>query len=104
MHHGEDSGFLSDCVQIIEDIQVCQDAGKKVLLSLGGATPAGGQYIASKESAIDFAEFIWGAFGPTDSASVSDDIPRPFDSVVVDGFDFDIELGTDFGTCFMACF
>lgn len=98
MHNGETSGLLANCHQIVEDIPLCQAAGKKIFLSLGGAYPAEGQYIASQDSAVAFAEFLWGAFGPVDSAYATPDIPRPFDSVVLDGFDFDIEWGVDYGT------
>lgn len=44
-----------------------------------------------------FSEWLWGAFGPNDSPYATIDVPRPFDDVVVDGFDFDIEWGVDFG-------
>ena len=37
---------------------------------------------------MDFADFLWKAFGPED---LSSDVPRPFGDAVVDGFDFDIE-------------
>jgi chitinase len=99
-HNGEPTGLLQNCHQIVEDIPLCQEAGKKIFLSLGGAAPAAGQVIASQESAVAFAEWLWGAFGPVDSAYATIDVPRPFDSVVVDGFDFDIEWGVDFGMIF----
>lgn len=95
---GLPTGLLKNCHQIVEDIPLCQAAGKKIFLSLGGAGPDIGQRIYSQESAVAFAEWLWGAFGPVDSAYVSDDVPRPFDSIVFDGFDFDIEWGTDSGS------
>jgi chitinase len=95
---GVTTGLLANCHQIVEDIPLCQEAGKKIFLSLGGATPASGQVIDSEESAVDFANFLWGAFGPVDSEWTAQGLPRPFDDIVVDGFDFDIEWGTDFGT------
>lgn len=93
---------MENCHQIVDDIPSCQQAGKKVFLSLGGGTSIsgatdGGQYIASEESAIAFAEFLWGAFGPVNANWTAQGGPRPFDDIVFDGFDFDIELGTEFG-------
>lgn len=97
MNGDETSGLLANCHQIMEDIPICQDAGKKVFLSLGGSAPASGQYIASKDSAYDFADWIWGAFGPVTSEWTAEGLPRPFGDVVFDGFDLDIEWGTGFG-------
>ncbi|KAL1981557.1 hypothetical protein VTN96DRAFT_2436 [Rasamsonia emersonii] len=37
--NGVKTDLLSGCSQIAEDIPICQAAGKKVLLSLGGASP-----------------------------------------------------------------
>ncbi|KAH1493521.1 Endochitinase A1 [Aspergillus fumigatus] len=79
--------LLSGCHQIMEDIPICQAAGKKVLLSIGGAYPPD-QSILSEDSAVAFATFLWGAFGPVAEGWEG---PRPFGDVVVDGFDFDIE-------------
>ena len=61
--------------------------GKKVLLSLGGAIP-NNQHLDSDASAVEFATFLWEAFGPEDTSKTT---PRPFGNAVVDGFDFDIE-------------
>ncbi|PKX96667.1 class III chitinase ChiA1 [Aspergillus novofumigatus IBT 16806] len=85
--------LLSGCHQIMEDIPICQAAGKKVLLSIGGAYPPD-QSILSKDSAVAFATFLWGAFGPVAEGWEG---PRPFGNVVVDGFDFDIEHNGGFG-------
>lgn len=60
------------------------------MLSLGGGYPTN-QWIASNASAVRFADFLWGAFGPVTTAWTKDDKPRPFGTAVVDGFDFDIE-------------
>jgi chitinase len=85
--------LLSGCYQIAEDIPICQAAGKTILLSLGGAI---GQYeITSEQSAINFADFLWGAFGPKTAAWGTG--PRPFGNAAVDGFDFAIELNGDYG-------
>ncbi|RWQ96201.1 glycoside hydrolase superfamily, partial [Paecilomyces variotii] len=88
---GEATQLLSGCQQIADDIPVCQQAGKKVFISLGGAYPADGQIIDNDDSARDFADFLWGAFGPETDAWVAQNGPRPFGDAVVDGFDFDIE-------------
>ncbi|KAH1431055.1 Endochitinase A1 [Aspergillus fumigatus] len=90
--------LLSGCHQIMEDIPICQAAGKKVLLSIGGAYPPD-QSILSEDSAVAFATFLWGAFGPVAEGWEG---PRPFGDVVVDGFDFDIEHNGGFGYATMA--
>ncbi|KAK6460220.1 chitinase, partial [Scheffersomyces coipomensis] len=78
------SDGLLHCSQIGQDIQTCQQAGVKVLLSLGGAVGTYG--FSSDSQAQDFASVLWNKFGAGTS-----DSERPFDSAVVDGFDFDIE-------------
>lgn len=88
--------LLKGCHQLVEDIPICQAAGKKVFLSLGGAYPAT-QQILSEDSANNFADFLWGAFGPKTDDWVSNNGPRPFGDVVVDGFDFDIEHNGNYG-------
>jgi chitinase len=91
---GNVSGLNKNCQQIIEGIPACQANGKKVLLSIGGAFVTGVNYtVSSQQNGEDFADFLWGAFGPYDASWTG---PRPFDSsatehVSVDGFDFDIE-------------
>jgi len=90
-HNGKTTDLLKNCQYIGPDITACQKQyGKKVLLSLGGASPSD-QYIANNKSAIHFANFLWGAFGPQTDAWTSAKKPRPFGTAVVDGFDFDIE-------------
>ncbi|OJJ48479.1 hypothetical protein ASPZODRAFT_62397, partial [Penicilliopsis zonata CBS 506.65] len=93
---GEATDLLSECIQLAEDIPVCQAAGKTVLLSLGGASPTN-QQIESHDSAIAFADFLWGAFGPVDDTWIANNGPRPFGGAVVDGFDFDIENNGGYG-------
>lgn len=81
----------SNCPRIGPDIIECQKTyGKKIFLSFGGASPLN-YYIASDASANNFADFVWGAFGPSTSAWKTAGKPRPFGDAVVDGFDFDIE-------------
>ncbi|KAG7663867.1 uncharacterized protein J8A68_002616 [[Candida] subhashii] len=77
------SDGLLHCSNIGQDIKSCQEQGKVVLLSLGGAE---GQYGFSSDSqAEQFATTMWNKFGG------GQDNERPFDDAVVDGFDFDIE-------------
>ncbi|KAI3403262.2 CHT2 [Candida oxycetoniae] len=83
------SGLLH-CPQIGEDIKACQASGKKVLLSLGGGI---GKYgFANTDDATKFADTLWNKFGKGQG-----DDERPFDDAVVDGFDFDIEIGENTG-------
>lgn len=65
-----------------QDIQTCQDAGKVVLLSLGGAI--GNYGFSSSSEAQTFATTLWQLFGEGSSDT------RPFGTSVIDGFD----LGT----------
>lgn len=89
--------FLTGCHQLAEDIPICQAAGKKVLLSLGGDSGSV-QKIESEKSAINFADFLWDSFGPKSNNLALLGSPRPFGDAVVDGFDFDIEVGGGNGT------
>lgn len=88
--------LLSGCHQLIRDIPICQAAGKKVLLSLGGGYPDT-QKIESETSAIAFADYLWAAFGPVTEEWSLINGQRPFGDVVIDGFDFDIEHNGGFG-------
>jgi len=71
------------------DIKTCQAAGKKILLSLGGA--AGSYGFTSDSQAEAFADTLWNLFGGGTSST------RPFDDAVIDGFDLDIEGGSTTG-------
>lgn len=84
------SDGLLHCAQIAEDIKTCQSLGKKVLLSMGGASGAYG--FTSDDQATEFAQTLWATFGEGSGAS-----ERPFDTAVVDGFDFDIENNNPLG-------
>lgn len=74
---------LLHCSQIGQDIKSCQNQGKIILLSLGGAT--GNYGFSSDSEALQFAGTLWNKFGG------GQDNERPFDDAVIDGFDFDIE-------------
>ncbi|KAG7664289.1 CHT2 [[Candida] subhashii] len=84
------SDGLLHCSAIGDDIEYCQGNGKKVLLSLGGSTDTYG--FTTDEQGTAFAQVLWDKFGE----GTGDD-ERPFDAAVVDGFDFDIEVGTQTG-------
>ncbi|KKY33220.1 putative glycoside hydrolase family 18 protein [Diaporthe ampelina] len=91
---GHTSELLSTCPSLTPGIAVCQELGKKVLLSIGGVYTAYSNYtVSSPENGVAFAEFVWGAFGPYSEAWAGK--PRPFDNGdkhnAVDGFDFDLE-------------
>ncbi|KAG2171822.1 hypothetical protein INT43_008202 [Umbelopsis isabellina] len=80
---------LYHCPSIGNDIKTCQSKGKKILLSLGGADGSYG--FSSNSAAQAYADQIWGLFGNGNGSL------RPFDTAVLDGFDLDIEGGTNTG-------
>ncbi|RMJ26960.1 chitinase [Aspergillus sp. HF37] len=80
---------LLRCPQIQEDIKICQNLGKTILLSFGGATYHGGGF-ESESAAIAGAELLWNTFGPVPTSN-SSEVLRPFGDAVVDGFDLDFE-------------
>lgn len=92
---GVSSELLRECRTLKEDISYCQEQGVKVLLSIGGEYDEveSNYEVTSEANGIDFADFLYKAFGPKDDTW---DGPRPFDQLdgtptAVDGFDFDIE-------------
>lgn len=75
-------GLLS-CPALAADILTCQKTyGRKVLLSVGGATST--IAFASDQQASTFANVLWKIFGPPGQVDVG---LRPFGTVEVDGFD-----------------
>jgi chitinase len=88
----EGTELLSGCHQIWEDIPICKELGKTVMLSLGGETAY--EDIPTDEVAEWFADFLWYSFGPPGQ---NDTFPRPFQDNQVDGFDFDIEHDGGYG-------
>ncbi|KAJ5947567.1 Class III chitinase [Penicillium verhagenii] len=78
---------LKNCPKIGQDIQTCQDKGKTILLSIGGATYSEGGF-KSEADAKDGAKLIWETFGPEQADSKA---LRPFGKTSLDGFDFDFE-------------
>ena len=59
------------------DIKACQAKGKKIMISMGGAT--GGGTFSSKDQAESFAKTIWNLFLGGSSST------RPFGDAVLDG-------------------
>ncbi|KAG7191899.1 Chitinase 1 [Scheffersomyces spartinae] len=84
------SSGLLHCPAIGSDITYCQSMGKKVLLSLGGASGAYG--FQSDSEAETFAGTLWNMFGAGSGTE-----ERPFDNAIVDGFDLDIENNNPIG-------
>jgi chitinase len=77
--------FLLRCEEIEADIAACHAAGKKVVLSMGGASGAYG--FSSDAEAEAFADTVWDMFLGGDGAL------RPFGDATLDGVDLDIEGG-----------
>ncbi|XP_057525669.1 acidic endochitinase-like [Amaranthus tricolor] len=74
------------CSSIGNDIAACQRQGIKVFLSLGGG--AGDYSLSSPADAQQVADYLWNNFlGGISNA-------RPLGDAVLDGIDFDIELGS----------
>lgn len=94
-NNGYVSDLLSDCPYLNPSVAICQsEFKKKILLSIGGELTETSNYtVSTPENGVEFANFIWGAFGPYDESWEGK--PRPFDydgvHVAVDGYDFDIE-------------
>ena len=80
------SGEEQDCEALASQIQTCQNAGVKVVLSLGGAV--GAYSLGSQQEAETVGQNLWDAYGNSGNTS---GVPRPFGDVFVNGWDFDIE-------------
>lgn len=76
---------LATCPELAAQVQKCQDRGKKIFISIGGATS--NTSFDSDGDARDAARRLWQLFG---EGSESSDL-RPLANVTVDGFDI--------GTC-----
>ncbi|KAK1668361.1 hypothetical protein QYE76_056520 [Lolium multiflorum] len=73
------------CKSQSKDIKSCQSGGVKVLLSIGGGDGSYG--LSSPGDARQVAMYLWNNYlGGTSSS-------RPLGDAVLDGIDFDIELG-----------
>jgi len=73
------------CVHVSDNITYCQAQGIKVLLSIGGGV--GNYSLSSPSDAKKTAKYLWKNFLGGRSAN------RPLGPAVLDGVDFDIELG-----------
>ncbi|KAJ5665254.1 Class III chitinase [Penicillium maclennaniae] len=82
---------LKNCPAIGQDIKTCQDKGKTIILSIGGATYSEGGF-KSDADAKDGAQLIWETFGPKKDGS---NALRPFGDASLDGFDFDFEANVE---------
>lgn len=83
---------LLHCSKLAKDIETCQNNGNIVLLSLGGASGAYG--FTNDAEAEDFALTLWNTFGEGPDRNT---VNCPFDNVLIDGFDFDIENNNGVG-------
>ncbi|KAK9914388.1 hypothetical protein M0R45_038170 [Rubus argutus] len=76
------------CNIVGPEITFCQSRGIKVFLSLGGGV---GKYsLSSAADAKSVANYLWDNFLDGKGKSTT----RPFGNAVLDGIDFDIELGS----------
>ncbi|KAI1328705.1 putative endochitinase CHI2 [Xylariaceae sp. FL0255] len=80
-----EAGVGQNCASVASAITICQAAGIKVILSLGGAS--GSPSVGSESEAETIATNLWNSYGNSGTAASS----RPFGSAFVNGFDFDIE-------------
>lgn len=78
--------IAGSCTRFSSQIKDCQNQGIKVLLSIGGAI--GSYSLSSPEDARNVSKFLWDTFLGGSSTS------RPLGDAVLDGIDFDIELGS----------
>ncbi|KAJ3177258.1 Chitinase 1 [Geranomyces variabilis] len=87
-----DGSTVLDCPAVGTAIARCQQLGKKVLLSLGGGIASVG--FTDAADITRFTNSLWNMFlGGTDAS-----YPRPFGAgVILDGFDLDVEGGSDYG-------
>ncbi|KAG7556293.1 Glycoside hydrolase family 18 catalytic domain [Arabidopsis suecica] len=74
------------CTHFGSQVKDCQSRGIKVMLSLGGGI--GNYSIGSREDAKVVADYLWNNFLGGKSSS------RPLGDAVLDGIDFNIELGS----------
>ncbi|KAJ1286325.1 hypothetical protein BS78_03G344500 [Paspalum vaginatum] len=76
------------CAVLSDDIRSCQRRGVKVLLSIGGGGSTVTYGLSSPADARIVAAYLWNSYlGGTSST-------RPLGDAVLDGIDFDIELGS----------
>ncbi|CAJ2629926.1 unnamed protein product [Trifolium pratense] len=76
----------NSCTKFSSEIKGCQSKKIKVLVSIGGGI--GSYSLSSIEDARNVSTFLWNTFLGGKSSS------RPLGDAVLDGIDFDIELGS----------
>lgn len=77
----------STCSRYSSEIQACQAQNVKVFLSLGGQR--GDYSLSSPQDAQQVADYLWNNYLGGHSSY------RPLGDAVLDGIDFDIEMGSD---------
>ena len=80
---------LLNCNFMAEDIKICQDLGKKVLLSMGGVREYANTTIPNESDAKSLAMQLWDLFGA--GTGVDPDL-RPFGNAIVDGLDLGMSI------------
>lgn len=88
------SGEGQQCDALASAIQTCQSNGVKIILSIGGASSS--YSLSSDSQASSIGQYIWDSYGNSGNTTVQ----RPFGSVSVDGFDFDIEMNNGYSQYF----
>ncbi|XP_028786672.1 hevamine-A-like [Neltuma alba] len=78
--------IAGSCAKFSSEIKACQAKGIKVLLSIGGGV--GSYSLSSVQDARNVSKYLWDTFLGGKSPS------RPLGDAVLDGIDFDIELGS----------
>ena len=79
------SGEGQQCDDLAAAVKTCQSNGIKIIMSLGGAV--GAYSLQSQDQAETIGQNLWDAWGNAPNGNV----PRPFGSTFVNGWDFDIE-------------
>ncbi|RVW94514.1 acidic endochitinase [Vitis vinifera] len=83
---GHCNSASNGCTSVSNGIRNCQNRGTKVMLSIGGGV--GNYSLSSSYDAQKVANYLWNNFLGGKSSS------RPLGDAVLDGVDFDIELGS----------
>ncbi|KAG0044306.1 Chitinase 1 [Gryganskiella cystojenkinii] len=76
---------ILNCPDVARDIKTCQQNGKAIILSIGGAS--GTYTLPDASSGEQFATQIWNQYLGGESTT------RPFGNVILDGIDLDLESG-----------
>ena len=79
---------LWEAKDVAADIKKCQDAGKKIFLTLGGASGKSNTILANDQEAVAFADMVWNLFL---GGKPQVDGLRPFGDIILDGIDINNE-------------